>query len=196
MGWTSYHATNYKRGIVDRKAEMDGRFTQDERDGYPKLTVLKSVMDGSVYYAAIEVSRGGKVEEIVGVTSLTRVDNKDYCNFAYKEIEETSGPCNAKCPASILKLLTPTDNEWALEWRRKCEEYNAKKAASLTPGRLPIGTRIRFKRWDGTELTIVKMAPNRQFRRTWWYVPSSNTYLPSKRIPDTFEILKEEEAGA
>jgi hypothetical protein len=39
-------------------------------------------------------------------------------------MDETCGPYEKKCPLSILNLLTPTDNEWANEWRKQCRAYN------------------------------------------------------------------------
>ncbi len=35
-------------------------------------------------------------------------------------LTETMGPYNYGCPARILDLLSPTDNEYALAWREKC----------------------------------------------------------------------------
>lgn len=52
MGWTSYHATHYKKGTVDRKAECDAYFMEGLNAGYYRI--IKSVLVGSVYYAAVE----------------------------------------------------------------------------------------------------------------------------------------------
>jgi len=46
----------------------------------------------------------------------------NYLNFGYKDMEESEGPCYYNCPERILKLLTPTTNEFALKWREKCWE--------------------------------------------------------------------------
>lgn len=51
MGWTSYHADYYKNGTVDRKSECDSYWEEGLNRGYFKIE--KSVMKGSVYYAAI-----------------------------------------------------------------------------------------------------------------------------------------------
>lgn len=187
MGWTSYHASHYKNGNIDRKAEMDNRWTQTEHDGYPQLTVLKSVMKGSTYYAAIEVKRNGEVEKVFGTTALTSVDNKDYYNFSYKDIDETMGPYTNECPISILDLLTPTESEWANEWRKRCRERHARTPLS----KLPVGTKIHFKLWNGEGRTLQKMAPAYQYRRNWWYVVGQHASYPARRIPDEYEIVKE-----
>lgn len=186
MGWTSYHVDTYK-GKIDRKSECDKLWTQEEHDGYPKLEVLKSIMKGSTYYAAVQnVAKG----ITFGVVVLTRINNKNYCNFYYKEMDETMGPGYCECPDSILKLLSPTENEYAREWRKSCAEYNAKRKAKQTPGTLPVGTKIRFKTWDEKEKTIQKMAPRGQFKRTWWWVVDSSNYFPANRIPEEFEIIQ------
>lgn len=39
---------------------------------------------------------------------------------------EDCGPCENHCPKKILKLLTPTANEWALQWRAECAANLAK----------------------------------------------------------------------
>lgn len=192
MGWTSYHANHYK-GKINRKYECDKLWTQTEHNGYPELKVLKSAMRGSTYYAAVQVSRKGVVEGVFGVVTLTSVNSKDYCNFSYKEMDESAGPYESDCPDTILKLLTPTDNKYALEWRERCRENNAKRLAKLTPNQLPIGTAIRFK-WGEREKTLIKRAPAYQFKRTWWQVVGEHSYFSTKHIPNKFEIVKEEQA--
>ena len=46
----------------------------------------------------------------------------EYYNIGYKDMEESEGPYYYNCPERILKLLTPTSNEYALRWRKKCWE--------------------------------------------------------------------------
>ena len=116
MGWTSYHATNYKNGRIDRKAECDAYFMGGLNKG--NYNVKKSAMVGSVYYAAIENLKryagkdenGNAIREDVpeneretwAAVFLTTTDMKDYFNFGYKDMDETCGPCEDKCPVSIL----------------------------------------------------------------------------------------------
>ena len=190
MGWTGIHAIHYSNGKIDRKAEMDERWTQTEHNGYPELTVLKSSMVGSVYYAAIQIKRNGIVESVFGTTALTHVDSKDYFNFAYKDIDESMGPYESNCPKGILDLLTPTDNEYANAWRERCRQNMQKKKDKKTKATLPVGTVIRFTRWDGKTYELEKMAPNYQFCRAWWYHAETNTYYPAKKIPEEFEIIE------
>lgn len=181
MGWCSYHAQYYKNGKVDRKREMDELLTGGNQ------VVLKSSMVGSTYYAAVKTIGENNVSVWACVAETCGQDRNDpYFNFGYKAISETSGPYRYDCPKSILDLLTETDNEHALRWRAACREKFAKPKLSA----LPVGTVIRFTIWDNTEYVLTKMAPNFQFKRTWWYNSSNNKYVPSRRIPDSFEIVK------
>lgn len=135
MGFTYLKPSFFKsNGEIDRKAECDAVFLQD---GLKKhYRVLKSAMRGSEYYAAIQT-----LEECVGVEQdgkekwkpiangpiwaavfITMIDKHGH--FGYKSISETEGPCHWKCPKSILKLLSDTDNRNAIEWRNKCKKVN------------------------------------------------------------------------
>lgn len=48
---------------------------------------------------------------------LTSIENGEW---GYKAMDETSGPYECAAPRSILKLLSPTSNEYALDWRKRC----------------------------------------------------------------------------
>ena len=100
MGWTGYHATHYKNGKVDRKAECDAYFMEGLNRGH--FNVLKSSMVGSTYYAAVSPLKksNGKDDNgnyiyvdipeneriVFGVVFLTSTDAKDYYNFSYKDM--------------------------------------------------------------------------------------------------------------
>lgn len=49
-------------------------------------------------------------------------------------LSEHMGPCEADCPVAILDLLTPTDSQYALEWRARCREKLARRARKLADG--------------------------------------------------------------
>lgn len=196
MGWTSYHAEFYKNGTVDRKKEIDKLWTQAERKKYPELNVLKSRMIGSTYYAAIEEKEKGVVKNVFAVVVLTSVNMKDYFNFSYKEMSESAGPYRYDCPKGILDLLTYTDDEYAIRWRNKCRENIQKKKDRLTKGTLPIGSIIRFKRYNGEIVVLEKMRSMSPLKTGWWYCAESNTYYPLNHIPNEFEIIKIGRRGA
>lgn len=166
MGWTEYHATHYNRNGVDRKAECDVYFMEGLNEGHYK--VEKSTMVGSVYYAAVRKlvrhvgndENGNGVYEpmpeeeqsVFGAVFCTSVDSKSYYNFSYKDMDETMGPYYCDCPNSILDILSPTENEYALAWREKCRERNEKKKIL---NKLPIGTVITVE-MDGETVRYQK----------------------------------------
>lgn len=207
MGWTAYHATHYdRRGNIDRKAECDGYFEEGLNTGHYK--VVKSAMHGSTYYGAIKklVRYAGRDEndnptyeplpeedqEVFAVVFLTHVDKKDYFNFSYKDMSETMEPFYYDCPKSILDVLSPTDNECALTWRRKCRERIEKKKEKTSLSNLPVGSKIQFVRGNAdTSITmiLVKHPAAYQFKRPFWYWPDGHSYVSVKHIPENYEVI-------
>jgi hypothetical protein len=117
MGWTVLPRPDKPLAYMDRV------FTG------PGLTVLRSALVGFTYYAAVQHSDGSV---FAGVALLR------YCRdgqFGYKDMDESMGPNEARCPKSILALLTPTDRPYAIEWRDRCERYHAQRAAQPRGGR-------------------------------------------------------------
>lgn len=179
MGWTSYRATYYKNGRIDRKAECDALF--DSNDGYQ---LLKSSMVGGTWYAAVKHPAGC----VFGCVCLTQVHAGE---FYYKDMSEDMGPTESRCPVSILDLLDDTESEYAQKWRERCREHARRRREHKTVSTLPIGAIIRYRTWDGSERTLQKMAPAYQFRTPWFYDASKHCYVSKKYIPETFEIVKE-----
>lgn len=189
MGWTCYHVDP----DFDRKDEMDRKYNWENE--HRRVRVLKSSLVGSTYYAALEVEDLDCGEKYVSAAvCLTSMNNRDYYNFGYKDMGETMGPNEAKCPVGILKLLTPTDDEYALAWRERCWKYHESKKSPNALKNLPYGTEIRFK-WGGREVEIVKRSPRYQFKTDWWQVKGENRYWSKKRIPSEYEVLTGEEAA-
>ena len=186
MGWTSYRATYYKNGKVDRKAECDAYFMESLNRGHFK--VLKSSMVGSVYYAAIEnqvkyvgTDENGKsiyepLEEsekkVWAAVFLTSVKDGD---FYYKDMDEDMIPFAYDCPKGILDLLSPTEKEGALEWRRLCEEKRNKKKNNIIKD-LPYGSKVEWTRWDGEKFILIKQPPAYQFKTWWWQIEGKRQY--------------------
>ena len=207
MGWTSYHATHYKNGKIDRKAECDAYFLDGLNTGY--YDVVKSSMVGSTYYAAVKPlkkygSDGKEVvdipeaeQEVIGVVFLTSTDSKDYYNFSYKDMSETMGPYESNCPKSILDLLSPTDNEYANAWRQRCRENLAKKKDPNSLSNLPVGSVIKvtlpfdtrlYGKGDVVTLTKQDWWSN---NRAAWYSPRAKfTASLMKQLDGHYEIVK------
>lgn len=184
MGWTSYYPTRYKaNGTLDRKAELDYELFERWYGHEDAHKLLKSAVVGSTYYAAARSQRG----HVYGLIVITQIDRKTG-EFYYKDMSEDMLPYYYDCPPSILKLLSPTTDESALEWRRLCREKAAQKKSPTALSNLPIGARIRFT-WNGETVELVKHAPAYQFKRPFWMFTDRNKYLSVKRIPDNYEVV-------
>lgn len=100
------------------------------------------VLDSAVvklhtYYAAIEQTNKESGErEVWAAIFLLDFKGDGSCNFGWKDMDETMGPCEAECPERILKLLTPTTNDYANDWRQRCwNNINQRKAQpKIAPG--------------------------------------------------------------
>lgn len=206
MGWTSCHATHcYRNGKINRKAECDAYFLEGLNRGFYK--VLRSAMHGSVYYAAVQPIRKCSVkdgtvvyqdipenlENVYGVVAQTQIDNHSDFNFSYKIITEDMGPCYYDCPENILKLLPPTDDEFALNWREKCHAANQRRRILKNCGQ---GTQIRFQSevaltsgiQPGETITLTRICRIRQGRRQNIWFDGMYSWK-EEWIPEKFEII-------
>ena len=214
MGWTEYHASHYKNGKVDRKAECDAYFLEGLNEGF--FDVLKSSMVGSTYYAAVKPLKksGGKDEngnyiyfdipeheqQVFAVVFLTSVDNKSYYNFAYKDMDESCGPCQCDCPKGILDLLSPTESEYALQWRKQCYENLTQKKNPNALSKLPVGSIVKvimpfdtnyFRKGDEVRLQKrTKWGSNRTEWITMNGVRCRFTSGLMKQLENCFEIVQ------
>jgi hypothetical protein len=130
MGWTSMHRD---KGLTDRDFfEREFPQTLTERG-----EVVACGTKNNVFYAAV---RERETNEVWALVVLLR-RGRGHFNFSYKEMEETMGPVESSCPASVLEALTPTTNEYALQWRARCAARLERLAQQPKVKR---GTRVRF----------------------------------------------------
>ena len=124
MGWLSMRDTGR---FANARAYLDDQFTY-ARDDH-RLTVLKSSMVGSTYYAAAERGEAEGARSVFAIVCLTftRPNARDGYTFGYKDMTEHMGPAESDCPASILDLLTPIEGEWPNNWRDRCRANIAKR---------------------------------------------------------------------
>jgi hypothetical protein len=114
MGWTSYHRAP---GETDRE-----HFARELAADYE---IVECATVDSVFYAAVRVKSTGEVWALIVL--IKRSPAAEF-NFACKGMSETEGPFYAKAPAKVLDALTPTTDENALEWRKKCRDRIARRA--------------------------------------------------------------------
>ena len=79
-----------------------------------KIVEGKNQYGQKAFYVALRKLEDGKV---VALVYLTRRKNG---SIAIKVIGESSGPAQIEAPASFIGLLSPTQDEWASQWRADC----------------------------------------------------------------------------
>lgn len=116
MGWLSYHRP---------KGETDRAHFERELLSSPDLEIVQCASKNRVFYAAVRTVSTGEVWALVVLMRWAR----GRFNFAYKDMDESTGPNAADAPAAVLDALTPTDNAYALEWRERCQTNLAHRNA-------------------------------------------------------------------
>lgn len=128
MGWLYMQSLD---GHSGPRQYLDAQFTCQRGD--VAMKVLRSALVRMrTYYAALEYARVTTDERsVVGIICLVRYNPRDREGyiFGYKDMEESMGPCESECPEPILDLLTPTDKQYAIEWRARCRENTAARRA-------------------------------------------------------------------
>lgn len=111
MGWTLLHK--------DPRQSPHDFFAREFGSGTAYGTLLASRTVGSTVYLAWQKQDG----TVFAIVCLTQRKPRDHDNFGYKDMDESMGPVESRCPAAILDLLSPTTSEYALAWRQRCRDY-------------------------------------------------------------------------
>jgi hypothetical protein len=136
MGWTFTHKDNG----ISIQAFFEAEFNYTREDGTKgRVIECKAKLDAA--YMAFEVTRPGESVVVFGLICLLN-RRKEYYNFGYKDMSECMGPNASDCPASVLKRLTPTTNENAIEWRERCYKNIADNSTRKS---LKVGDKIKFE---------------------------------------------------
>lgn len=110
MGWTIVPA--YEVGGRDLASLKEYFRRSWESD--PRFELVDMGKSGNTLYSAIRIKETGEVFAVVTLVSFKNGE------FSYKEIHENCGPLKTECPQRILNKLTPTENQYALNWRKAC----------------------------------------------------------------------------
>ena len=156
MGW---YYMGRERGRTDKEF-FQGEWSKD-------IVIHECATVGNTFYAAVENRRlPGKVFAAV---VLVRRCRGPY-NFGYKDMDESMGPSESRCPARVLARLTPTDNPIAIEWRARCRQYieSRNKVRALKVGdKVTLANSMTFGGGQPSrELTKVKLPGRRDVYRT------------------------------
>lgn len=129
MGWIVYADR-----VREPKAELDKLCNWESKNdtgGVVTHRALKSALvNFTEYYAAVETFNTDSGERVVWAAVMMVTLNP----FGYKDMSEDMGPGIHRCPESILKLLTPTENEYAKQWRADAWNHIAARAAAPKVG--------------------------------------------------------------
>ncbi len=120
MGWTSLHRAP---GTSDRQWVTDNLLLKG-------MEIVACATKRGVFYAAV---RNGRDVVPSGYTwalvVLMQRNPRSHYNFTYKDMDETMGPSYYDAPAAVLDALSPTDSEWANQWRETCRKALERRAS-------------------------------------------------------------------
>ena len=108
MGWLCWNTYIGSRKDIDNifRNEIIGK----------DFEVLKSCCRGYTWWVA--AIRNKKTGQVIAGVAKYHWNPKDM-TFGYKWMDETYGPYFYNYPKSYFKLLTPTEDKFAQEWREK-----------------------------------------------------------------------------
>jgi len=125
MGWLSKQSLN---GYRTPKEYLDAQYDKATPEGIARRVLRSALVHLSEYYAAVEiVKEGHKFVAAIVCSVYYNKRAKDGFIFGYKSMCENELPHYFSCPAAILDLLTPTDSDYANEWRQRCRKQLAKR---------------------------------------------------------------------
>jgi len=184
MGWTHTNRPSYQTPTEFIKEHFSW-----ENDTHTIKVIETSVKLTEAYAAVERIEKATGKREVWALVLLLHHMPKSYYNFGYKDMDETMLPYSFNCPAKILDLLTPTENEYALKWRAKCREQLSKKVS------MPAGTIVKFDdELDDWGNTFVKV---KHTRKHVYRSVKTGTYVRLKNSLDfrKFTIIGKEVAA-
>lgn len=131
MGWTCIPVVFTSRNLQEIKYHL---IKEWEVGGNYKVREY-SKKSNTVYMAVENLLS----KEIFAVVTLISFSEGEFC---WKTMDETMGPLHVECPQKILKMLTPTSNEYAKEWRGACWNYH--RVNKITASKYQHGDILEF----------------------------------------------------
>lgn len=130
MGWLWTHKPRHIKPL-DFIINHTGALTWSSPQREHNYKVIDAALVGlrTAYFAVEQVHRGTGERRVWAAIFLLGYAPKNRHNFGWKDMDETCGPYEASCPERILKLLTPTDNQYANDWRQRCWEKIERRRA-------------------------------------------------------------------
>lgn len=123
MGWTSINFSDFGHkgwNETEMNSFLYGEFNSNGYDIVKSKTIeANSHYDHNVAYLLMRHPKGYYFAMVV---LIDVVDGE----ILWKEIDETMGPNEDKCPIEFILVLPKTDNEQANDWRKRCLKNNNK----------------------------------------------------------------------
>jgi hypothetical protein len=118
MGWLYTHKSKDEsaKDFIASQVHVDNEHAS-------RKAIDIAIVDIRTAYIAYEmIDKASGDRRVVALILLLDYRPKEYHNFGYKDIDETMGPYQCRCPERILKQLTPLlpGENWAQEWRDNC----------------------------------------------------------------------------
>lgn len=108
---------------------------------------LDSEMVYDVWYGAVPYQKNKKSKiEVFGLVVFISIDKKEKILWT-KEVSEDMGPCSFDCPERIIKLLTPTKDEFSNSCRETCLYYS-KKHSTKKKGKVRLEDMQKVTEYD------------------------------------------------
>ena len=118
MGWNGI-SQFYLKGKSSKAVK---EFFKEEFEREDNFELIDYSRKGNTVYMAVK--NIVKNEVFAVVTMISFQDGE----FFWKEMDETVGPVQVECPQRILKKLSPTEHEYAKDWRKRCWEYHERNS--------------------------------------------------------------------
>lgn len=147
MGWTGlYHKPK------SIPAYFKSEWEKESADGTYLKCLGQAFVGRFVLYGVWERRKPGEAPYQFATVTLIQYKAGN-CEWYYKDMDETVGPNETKCPKSLLKKLkTPAYNDYARAWRKACWQHalGLTKASAITKARR-IWHKDRLKAIEGLE---------------------------------------------
>lgn len=146
MGWSFGPKPRFPKASLDALHTWTGVLYSYE--------CIRSAFVGLTYYAAVRrVNLLTGDTRVFGCVVLVRYTRNG--EMGRKEMSEDMGPCESRCPRTILALLDPPESEYAAAWRARCE----RNAAPVNP------TDVAKWAWETRGAVYADMSP--RYKRRW-----------------------------
>jgi len=169
-----YETETYAQNVIDHALAGTTMYLLDRRTpkgAWEPNTTYVHDADGSFRWIAVVLTSKGR----------------DGYDFGYKDIEESMGPTEARCPKRIISAASSlrhpdpaVEGNYAARWRQKCFDQSAAKAkrkAELVHGAtIRLSSPIDFTDGYKGDCFVVEITKRRGRNNTYFRAPNGGLY--------------------